>query len=485
MKVLSKFSVFITISLITLGLPSTINTPKINAATGTGAATVTVVDKAPASFELKTTTDPSNPLVSGAGTVLYPDLLVNNKNGDYGQYPMGSAVEWTDAGGTKHTIDMRTECGKLGAKSMPWVAYFPGTGGARPANEEANQFGSIRTGLGGKTDCYNRELSGGPGKWVDPNLYAGWGLSGRYRNADWTTPALTSGGQKSDWFMAPNPDIPTIWKNNGPNNDGNVIQADYENVLFAPDKSYYGQPANYYKTGDTAELRSSGASYIRMEFSYTDTQWTFLNDHPTTNFTLNLKAKADDFVRVYYNGIYLTEVPYIDIPSAPGVTSIDLNVPRQYINQKDNNVFAFQVVDKAAWHKVGAGASANAAGLWFDITGTFTDSTREVTPTCTLSATPTSGKATAPSPTKITVSPTDIPADANYTYSITAENGGATTDLTNRAVTTWYTFPSGTTGAGYNITATAKNTTGATYTSCSLNYKVKSPTSSTGGEVAP
>lgn len=410
---------------------------------------------------------------------------------EYKNYPV--SVLYTNAGGALTTDYIRalrtdvtpcvaspTRTSQNAYKVLPWQGVKVGKVDNTVADNMAATSGN----------CSDRYNNGGvapsTGGWISPMAYGGWALRGVKNGADgsglaWGQSVLT-GGNTTGHFT----DSPKIWATNFlPTNDQAVD-------LYR--KS--GESPSY--TNITNEkLLSSGVNFFRNEFTLSDDQINRL-------INLSYDVKADEFVKVYLNGVPLgvqSQSPayYADYNTTgsvhrPNGTISKATLLNTYSVRSGNNVLAFQVNDKAAWADLNGASTSNAVGLWYravfnlnpTVLGctdpnatnynpsatTTNNSCTYPVPTCVLSATPVNGS--APLTIQATIISSNMPNGTTYNYTM-----GEGTVLSGRGTSIYFTY--GTAGE-YTISATASN-----LTPCGTGVRVKviAPTNYNGGEVSP
>lgn len=365
--------------------------------------------------------------------------------GSYAAYP--SSINYTHPVNGPTTETLRETCASReggagsGLERLPWLAYYPGTN--IPSNEQANNFEHD------DATCSVYRLEGGRGEWLSP-YWNSWALKGNYSTdaTNWKNAVSTNSTAVDTTLFS---DSPRAWKTN------TIVPADYdfESLLFGKD------------VYDTYQLKSGGATFYRMEFDLTEEQLSAID-------SITINSKADDFQKVYLNGI-TQDKPTMEknVTHEPGVAVDAVNVTIDktqlvgasniYNLTQTGNVVAFQVNDKAVWHQNGASSNSNRAGLWFNIQINFTETP---TPALTCDATPKEGL----SPLVVMVTF----GGGSGEYSV---NMGDGTTLSNRTSPVYYTYAE---AGDYDIIIT--DSASAT---CPVSVNVTDPTDPDGGEVAP
>lgn len=247
-------------------------------------------------------------------------------------------------------------------KTMPWLG---------DAGEINGYGGNLMLASGNCTDRYwDGGTGAAPGPWIAPGAYGGWANKGTSTLGNATT--IWDGGTRSnaaypctvaDYGTCTGhfSDAPQIWGMD--HRYGRYEAVDQYKDLY--DRfARLGGTATYGGAVNGFYLFSSGTTLFRNEFTMTAGEIA-LTDH----LTLNLKA--DDFVRVYLNGVAIaTGTGSATSANNNILTDIDGASVRSLLSSTETNVLAIQVSDKAKWSTVQPGniytRDSNAVGLWYN-----------------------------------------------------------------------------------------------------------------------
>lgn len=128
-------------------------------------------------------------------------------------------------------------------------------------------------------------------------------------------------------------------------------------------------------------LYSHGVTLVRNNFNLTNQDIANLSNGSNT---LDLEVQADDWFRMYLNGVLVSTTPASNDSSSGAGAYVNINIDayKSLLRTGENNV-AFEVVDKARWDSSGT-AIARGAGMCYSLTLSVNT---VVTPiTCTPSA---------------------------------------------------------------------------------------------------
>ncbi len=244
---------------------------------------------------------------------------------------------------------LRTDCrppfGSPLYKTLPWL---PGDTSAGINGNNFTASGSCSEGNGDYD--YHSEGGWASGAWLEPYVL-GWaddGVNVTLPGPPYTTTNNTSvlcNGQlpcssKLNSCSTSGINAPILWANR------NQDDTDYSNAMFAANGlNVVDEDGDIVRNPD--RLESHGVSIFRNNFNLTQTQLTAINAA-----TFRLEAVADDWLRMYINGILVTE----QTDSAVGITIDDIPANVKSALRVGQNNIAFQIIDKASWDEVARGA---------------------------------------------------------------------------------------------------------------------------------
>jgi hypothetical protein len=217
-------------------------------------------------------------------------------------------------------------------KSLPWLAQNNGPVGGGTNGNLMNQVGN----------CVNRYWDGGTagGAWLSPSALNGW--ANNISSFVGNVPHPGSSSKLTNCTA----NAMRIWGRSG------VDQTDHSISLYRGNGWVNYVPQNGWG------VYGNGTTIVRNNFNLTAAQISNLNLGATN---LMLRAVADDWYRIYLNGVLVhTEMNSVVSSSVP------LNGVKSILRVGVNSI-AVQAVDKARWSQTPLGASTIGFGLCYSL----------------------------------------------------------------------------------------------------------------------
>lgn len=274
-----------------------------------------------------------------------------DNNGDGDTKDTGEAGDWWPTRTEGCTTNTTTNY-----KIFPWL----------PENDDLNNpsFSYDGNTLTTSGNCYDRYRDGGTsrGVWVPAYYGGGWVLDSFTPSSLWGSSVATVSGDTifSDELFASRVSSTsnTIWAKK-------TWETEEHSVALAKRMGY-----STYSLSDGWGVYSSGTTLFRNEFNITDAQYAKLGNASSTAF---LGAVADDWMKVYVNGLPIAEAETVETITKVSNHDLKNNGSLQDVFHVGKNVVTFQVSDKARWGK--KVTSSNKAGLNYKLTITLASET--------------------------------------------------------------------------------------------------------------
>lgn len=363
-----------------------------------------------------------------ASAATVPQILANSSPAQNSSQFMSL----TDYAGQRPFVDwpLRSQgCSASSAtiyKTIPWLA-------ANPNSRIYNGNNFLTSG-----NCSDRYNDGGNprGGWLDPAAFGGWALPSGGTLAE-TPPIFTGSGKTAPCNSFPGGPAPRIWGRS-------FIDSTDQSVALFRGNGFPSYTPAIGRHGTPLYLYTGGTTILRNQFNLTAPQLAELQS-PTS--TLTLQILADDFFKVYVNGVAVSES---DLASNRSFSNLG-SAKSLFLEGK--NVISVQAVDKALWFEAGFGPPRG-VGLCYSLALFTTGTPASVCPGDPIVA--------ASKNQPVTLSPQNVPTD-------TGSSGGYSG---SPSVVTGYGY---TASGNYEITSVKDTPWGQAATSFSPTVKSPGP----------
>jgi len=409
-----------------------------------------------------------NPPIVFANSTSTEKIVIDNTSTNnkiyyinYSDYPgLGTNLKDQNSGGSWWPLRSQgcTASNTTVFKTLPWL----------PDNSGVDGFSYTGNNFKYSGNCSQRYTDGGNlnGAWLPGDAYGGWANNG---SLNWgQAPIITSSNDIYSQKLAdittgiadPNNNYPDsqIWGQFSPYPNGHSV------------KMFKANGYTNYTISNSYDIYSSGTTLFRNEFTLTEEQLENID-------TINLYAVADDWLNIYVNGVRIVEAQTNNSENLLKIELMANNAIKTALKAAGagNHVIAIQVNDKARWSNSGVTAS-NKAGLSYKMEINLSETSAE-DETASLSCIVTPQIGLAPLVVSVEANVTGI-SEPNYNYDM--DNDGSY-EYTNRSTPIYYTYER---GGSYTVKV-AETTSGLEQICSPEIVTVRSPSDSSGGEVAP